>query len=259
VNIFFLDRDPVQAAKWLHDVHCRSQINESTQLLSGWAMQYHGPLSSEELVSGFELNQLDPEDDALHAPDPWVGVQNPKHPCGIWLTEGLGNVEWLVLHLEEIIRQYDFRHRNKDVLKFRNGRRAVAQMKPWLELFAWRNWTAPAQAYGPNRDAYYVGPSTEDAVVGYRRYYAAEKLPGATYTEPGRKPNWTPYEPPKKLSTKGLIIGKPKETSGSEDKPLQIRKSPQLKSPTAPTMPVSTASGDSPKISSIATLKIKRK
>lgn len=72
MNIFILDEDPVQSARYHVDRHLVSQTKESLQLL-GTAYR----LTTEG------------------APD-WVyKVTHASHPCGVWTRESLANWRWL--------------------------------------------------------------------------------------------------------------------------------------------------------------------
>lgn len=186
----------MKAAEALRDNHVVKMPSESGQLLSAWA-DYHE--ENNHLGNYVPL----PEFPRMDYP-PSV----PNHPCCLWLKKGHGNVLWLVRHMHGLHVQHSHRYDSQG--KFVKSKAMVEILEPWLLNFVMLNWTQPVQALGPNGHLYYV---EGDPVAGYRRYYSAEKLPGAKYTPPGVVPDWAPYVPPvikKKISAKGLTIGGPK-------------------------------------------------
>ncbi len=80
MNIFCIDKDPIQSAKWLCDQHCNKMVLESAQMVAN--------CFSEEVL---EL-----------APKTKKGTTRKysywKHPCSIWARETLGNLDWLLRH-----------------------------------------------------------------------------------------------------------------------------------------------------------------
>jgi len=204
VNIFFLDRNPKKAAEALRDNHVTKMPSECGQLLSAWADWYVEQRGNIDL----------PEFPRMDYPK-----SVPEHPCCLWLKEGLENVRWMILNLKALHEEYDVRYGKPD--KYIKSRAMVDAMLPWFDNFVMLNWTAPKQALGPNGHLYYVEPRTTDnAVLAYRRYYVAEKLPDANYTAPSSKPDWPPYEPPPppkaKIKASSLRIGKPPEQTKAD-------------------------------------------
>lgn len=80
MNIFCLDKDPIQSAKWLCDQHCNKMVLESAQMVANC-------FSQEVLES---------------APKTKNGTTRKysywKHPCSIWARETVGNLSWLLNH-----------------------------------------------------------------------------------------------------------------------------------------------------------------
>lgn len=294
MNIFFVDRSPKLAAEALYDKHVTKMISESTQLLSAWAAwwtQYvmpmkerqfpgHFPALGEELEASLRpfrqaSGELPVGLGGPELPDdvPWTKLSHQNHPAALWLREGLGNVQWLVEHTHWLVVEYDKRYPgNKD--KYVRARDMVPKMREWLRKFVMLNRTAPRQCMP---DQYKVDEgTTEGAVQAYRRYYVAEKLPGATYREPSSPPSWRPYEPPPppkpKISAKGLKIGRPTERQGPGGIPAPLAGTAEQEargasSPTtadnrgaaAPPAAEPSPAGAARGLSKIATLKIKRK
>lgn len=80
MNIFCIDKDPIQSAKWLCDQHCNKMVLESAQMVANC-------FSPEVLES---------------APKTKNGTTRKysywKHPCSIWARETIGNLSWLLRH-----------------------------------------------------------------------------------------------------------------------------------------------------------------
>ena len=81
MNIFCIDKDPIQSAKWLCDQHCNKMVLESAQMVANC----------------FTLETL-----AELAPKTQKGTARKhsyyKHPCSIWARKTLGNLSWLLRH-----------------------------------------------------------------------------------------------------------------------------------------------------------------
>lgn len=84
MNIFVLDLDPVQAAKWHTDRHCVKMILESAQLL----------------CSVFHMQGID-------AP---YKLTHKNHPCAVWARESYSNFIWLLNLFEALCEEYTVRY-----------------------------------------------------------------------------------------------------------------------------------------------------
>ena len=87
MNIFVLDRDPRQAARYLCDKHVVKMILESAQLLSTAHRIVDSPLS-----------------------DRVYKKTHQNHPCAIWARESSENYTWLWNHLDEMCLEYTNRY-----------------------------------------------------------------------------------------------------------------------------------------------------
>ena len=84
MNIFCIDKDPIQAARWLCDQHCNKMVLESAQMLANC-------FNSETL------------EDAPRAKSGNVRKHSYyNHPCSIWVRETKENMIWLILHALEM-------------------------------------------------------------------------------------------------------------------------------------------------------------
>jgi len=89
MNIFVLDKNPFNAAKFHIDKHVTKMIVESAQMLS---TAHH---------------VLDGEKPGIYK------ISNKNHPCNIWLRQSLQNYEWLVDLSLGLVEEYKIRYGNK--------------------------------------------------------------------------------------------------------------------------------------------------
>lgn len=90
MNIFILDNDPKKAAWYLCDKHVVKMILESAQLLSAG----HARETAYNGAGPYKLT---------HA----------KHPCTLWVNHSRANYEWLIEHVEEMMRVYEHTYGRK--------------------------------------------------------------------------------------------------------------------------------------------------
>ena len=86
MNIFYLDHDPVVAAKMHCDVHSYKMISESVLMLCNAHRMLDGD-SYADSVGMFPL-----------------GYQN--HPCSKWVMRSAANYNWLLVMVENLSEQY---------------------------------------------------------------------------------------------------------------------------------------------------------
>ncbi len=136
MNIFFLDRDPLAAARLHSDVHVVRMATETGQILCA-ALHRHG------------------------LPAPWKPT-HPRHPSVLWAGDSLAHWQWLRRLGLALCAEYTWRFGRS------HGAAAVIAALPEAPPLPEAGWTDPPQAMP---DAY-KGP---DAVAAYRAFYAAEK------------------------------------------------------------------------------------
>lgn len=148
MNIFFVDRDPIQAARMLADAHIGKMMLESTQML---ANAYYLP-------------------EALDVPPNKKNGQLYKqshlnHPCSIWTLSSLNNWAWLIEHAEELSSIYI-----NMKSKFHQCGFAISYMRKRYPM-----WLPDKSFSNPPLcmpDVY----KQKDCVVAYRHYYTIEKF-----------------------------------------------------------------------------------
>jgi hypothetical protein len=153
VNVFAVDRDPVRAARALCDRHVVKMTLETAQILCTAARTRLG----------------------RHAP---YRATHASHPCVAWAAARRENWAWLVRHGLALADEYERRFG-----RVHASRAVIERMAP----------LAPAPCGGRRQPFAQVMPERyrgPDAVVAYRRYYAAEKGRFATWRAPARAPRW---------------------------------------------------------------------
>lgn len=178
MNIFVLDKNPIHAARHLHDVHCRKQIIESAQMLA----------------NGFSLDRLARIDCPPTQSGKPRGHSYVNHPCSKWALASCENYVWLLMHGLTLCHEYTARFKK---------RHFTYTFMVWVDNHLESIFPSAAidkamyMHYNEKVDFVQCMPEQykqEDAVQAYRDYYISEKLSlkGVTWTPPSVKPNWIP-------------------------------------------------------------------
>ena len=93
MNIFALDKCPMQSAQWLDDIRKNKMILESAQMLST-AVRV---LSPDTDLSVYKVAYL-------------------NHPCTIWARQSRENFKWLLSHMSHLFLQKDGLHKSANLL-----------------------------------------------------------------------------------------------------------------------------------------------
>ena len=164
MNIFVLDRDPIQAAKYHNDIHLRKMIVEYAQLLS----------TAHRVLDG------DAKADALGM----YKTTHKNHPCGIWLRESSGNYMFLYSLFLACIEEYSYRfgkdHATKKLVYALNS---VPLSYKRTEITAFV--TAVAEDC-----------KVSDAISSYREYYRKHKRVYLSRGKEKRMDIWTNRDRP---------------------------------------------------------------
>lgn len=136
MNIFYLSRDPVEAAGLQCDRHVVKMILETAQLLS---------------TAHHELDGESPAYKPTHK----------NHPSAVWVRESLDHYEWTVYHLGALGREYERRYK-KTHKTIREHFKALQQAPVALQGI--RGFTDPPQCM-PDEC------KRVDPVLGYQVYY----------------------------------------------------------------------------------------
>ena len=139
MNIFVLDKDPVKAAKYHCDKHCK-MLCESMQMLSTC------------------IRHLGIDDDKLYK------KFNPNHTCNVWLRESRENVQWLFQMAralgEENVKRYGKKHKSTDLINYSERYFYLFPDKPMTNF----------------KLAMFEQFRTNDPVHSYRLFYSGAKF-----------------------------------------------------------------------------------
>lgn len=168
MNIFYLDHDPVQAARWMVDKHVVKMILESAQLLS----------TAHRVLDGMEKIYEKYVDGSFPAryrkrkvwflPDARESVlyqaTHMNHPSAVWCRQSVQNYTWLSDHLYALLDEYTYRYEK------RHKCTEIAYMlqSPPHKLKDW-DWTEMPSCMAKE---YIIG---KDPIINYRNYYKIGK------------------------------------------------------------------------------------
>jgi len=107
MNIFFIDRNPKQAAEWMVDKHVVKMILETSQLLCTAhrfidGVEYEGKTQTGRKAKRWKLD--DGRDTLLYT------ATHINHPSAVWCRSSVENYNWTVEHLFALISEYKFRY-----------------------------------------------------------------------------------------------------------------------------------------------------
>jgi len=158
MNIFVLDKSPIQAAKYACDKHVVKMILESAQILCS----------------------VHPEGSAPYKRSFY------NHPCTKWVRESPNNYSWLVDHALQLCEEYTFRygkiHKSNDVIDWCD----------WNRPFGWTG----CEQFNLHTEQPKCMPDyckTDCVVESYRNYYIKEKSSFAKW-KTGNVPEWFKVE-----------------------------------------------------------------
>ena len=164
MNIFYLDKDPQQAAKYHCDKHVVKMILESAQMLC-------------TVVNEISGGQVTP-----------YKSTHKNHPCTLWAGKSIANAKWLWELTKYLNEEYRYRfnhdkdHKSWALLKETDIFAELRRSKSMSEEAMRKGITEPAQAM-PD----YL--KSDDAVFSYRMYYKLEKQHLLKYTR-REMPEW---------------------------------------------------------------------
>lgn len=176
MNIFVLDKDPQYAAVMMCDKHVVKMIVESCQLLSTAHHVLDGKQITRVSKNGRKFSTYEAAN--LLGVPPFLRCTMINHPCTIWTRETVENYQWLWVHTNELLYQYNARY-NKDHTYTNLVRQTLVNCPQNLQRI---KLTPFAQAMP---DQY----KNQDTAEAYRQYYIHEKSRFAKW-KMGNTPLW---------------------------------------------------------------------
>ena len=149
MNIFVLDEDPAQAARYIDDVRLPKMCVESAQMMAA-SLRRHGATDEQMPLT--------------KAGKPYKGGYK-HHPCTVWAGDSRANFVWLALHAieqcKEYTRRFDKEHACYGPINH------MARM--WKTAKFEENYMTPFAQAMP--DEY----KDDDVVKAYRSYYKSKE------------------------------------------------------------------------------------
>ena len=160
MNIFYLDHDPIVAAKAMTNKHVVKMILESAQLMSTAHRVLDGEPYIKRSKSGARLTRYTHSNESLYQ------ATHINHPSALWVRESKSNYDWLYKHFLALNNEYTERYHKTHASLTKLG--AVLAHSP-------RN--IPNVGLTPIRIAITNTKwHRKDPVESYRAYYIGEKL-----------------------------------------------------------------------------------
>lgn len=156
MNIFYLDPDPVAAARAHNDKHVVKMPLETAQILSTVSAHYGRP--------------------APYKPT------HASHPSVLWAARSRANYAWLVRLGLALCTEY--------YLRFGVRRARQHASLTVIEQLAAPPANMPDLGFTPMAQAMPDACRAADAVAAYRTYYVTNKSHLATWSAPGVRPAW---------------------------------------------------------------------
>ena len=161
MNIFYIDHDPVQAARWMVDKHVVKMILESAQLLS----TAHRVLDGHEIIGESRTGRKKKQ---WILPDIRNGIMyqatHINHPSAVWCRTSVENYNWLVEHMFALLNEYTYRYEK---------RHACSEMFLYLQSPPFNlkefDWTPMPSCMA---EEYII---SDDPIINYRNYYKKGK------------------------------------------------------------------------------------
>ena len=110
MNIFYIDEDPAQAARWMVDKHVVKMILESAQLLSTAHRYVDGEMKIGLSDTGRKAKRwylADAREPVLYK------ATHINHPSNVWTRTAVENYLWLVEHFSALLDEYTYRYGKK--------------------------------------------------------------------------------------------------------------------------------------------------
>ena len=174
MNIFYISKDPVQAAEWMVDKHVVKMILESAQMLS----TAHRILDGQETLGKSKTGR---NVKRWVLPDSREGVlysaTHINHPSAIWCRQSVENYNWLADHMFALLYEYTYRYNKQHKIE---GELSYMLQSPPFALKEYDITVMPSAM----ADEYKI---SDDPLVNYRNYYKVGKV---------RMHKWTNRQPP---------------------------------------------------------------
>ena len=174
MNIFYLDKNPVIAARWMVDKHVVKMILESAQLLCTAHRIHDGKETLGKSATGRNVKRWLLPDAREHV---LYSATHINHPSAVWCRQSVMNYNWLADHMFALLYEYTHRYNKEHKVQ---GELSYMLQSPPFNLKEYDMTKMPSAM----ADEYKI---SDDPLVNYRNYYKVGKA---------RMHKWTNRQPP---------------------------------------------------------------
>jgi len=181
MNIFYVHKDPVVAAKMLIDKHVVKMIIESAQMLSTAHRLHDGEQYEDRTKAGRRIKRWRLEDKSDE--DIIYKASHIKHPSTVWVMASAYNYKWLYNHMVALNDEFKLRYNHTvDHMTIRKLGKILFNPPKNISLSTIQTDPTPAM---PD-ECKIPG----DVVGSYRKYYVMKKKEMASWKAPSQPPQW---------------------------------------------------------------------
>lgn len=195
MNVFVLNKDPVQCAKEHIDKHVVKMCTEYAQLLSTCHRTVDGTYWKGTTQNGRAIARYYLEDSHMNLT--LYKASHINHPCNIWLRESAENYQWLYRLWINLGKEYTYRY-GKVHKSIQDLRKVLIQPPENLES---NGLTNPPPAMKEYPQCIVEG----NIVASYRNYYWEAKRGFSAWTRRRKPVWWTEFENREKNKTMGVL------------------------------------------------------
>jgi len=181
MNIFYVHKDPVIAAKMLIDKHVCKMIIESAQMLSTAHRLLEGIEWTDYSKNGRKIKRWRLENKSHE--DIIYKASHIKHPSTVWVMASAYNYNWLYRHMIALNDEFKLRYNHiEDHMTIRKLGKILNNPPKNISLTTMQTDPTPAM---PD-ECKIPG----DVVGSYRKYYVMKKQAMASWKAPSTPPEW---------------------------------------------------------------------
>jgi hypothetical protein len=180
MNVFYLHKDPYEAARLMCDKHTPKMPVESGQMLSTVHRYCDGTETIKLNKAGRRMKHWYLDDSLKESL--LYKVAHLNHPSTIWTRQSDGNYAWHWHLFRAMLEEYTFRY----------GK--VHKSSELLDILKTPPTNIPKGDFAPPPQCMPEQYKQEDAVIAYRNYYIGEKAGFAKWQKGRSIPEWFNYD-----------------------------------------------------------------
>jgi len=181
MNIFYLDKDPIEAAKQSCDKHVVKMIVESAQMLSTAHRMIDGKEYIDKTKAGRKIKRWKHPNSNMEKT--LYKACHTGHPSTVWVMESAYNYHWLYRHMMALNTEFKMRYGH--ILDHK-----TVQLLEGVLMYPPKNISLNTIATDPPPAMPDYCKVKGDSVASYRKYYIYEKQRFATWKSPSTVPAW---------------------------------------------------------------------